>query len=276
MADSTRDSDRIMAAARRSLVDQRKGGRRSIGQGSAQLRATHRKAKLTRMLMAVFAIVIAAMGVGLFVGALGFEGLFVTILAIIVAIFVLSKFPRLTAPTRDTLDRGNLQQNVARTELWLEAQRPMLPAPAIRIIDQIGLQLDGLSEQLQHVPANTPSAADIRRLVTEHLPQVVSSYSAIPQQLRSEEHGGATPHRQLEDGLTRISSEIDRVTRQLAEGALDDLAVRTRFLDYRYGDELTPPGEETDVADTGARGLLLTQPKAGGTDATQIDQRKPD
>ena len=30
------------------------------------------------------------------------------------------------------------------------------------------------------------------------------------------------------------------MTRQLADGALDDLAIRTRYLDYRYGAEGTP------------------------------------
>jgi hypothetical protein len=35
--------------------------------------------------------------------------------------------------------------------------------------------------------------------------------------------------------LGKISKEIDSVTRQLASGPLDDLAIRTRYLDYRYG-----------------------------------------
>ena len=31
------------------------------------------------------------------------------------------------------------------------------------------------------------------------------------------------------------TSEIDRVTRQLAEGAMDDLAIKDRYLEYRFG-----------------------------------------
>ena len=36
----------------------------------------------------------------------------------------------------------------------------------------------------------------------------------------------------------KISKEIDEITRQLAAGDLDALAVRGRYLDYRYGDGL--------------------------------------
>jgi hypothetical protein len=34
---------------------------------------------------------------------------------------------------------------------------------------------------------------------------------------------------------TKLSGEVDRVTRRLAEGALDDLAIKSRYLEYRYG-----------------------------------------
>jgi hypothetical protein len=63
----------------------------------------------------------------------------------------------------------------------------------------------------------------------------VDTYRKIPAPLRREERAGGTPETQLVDGLGRISEEIDRVTRQLADGALDDLAIRTRYLEYRYG-----------------------------------------
>ena len=43
-------------------------------------------------------------------------------------------------------------------------------------------------------------------------------------------------------GLGKISGEIDNITRQLAEGSLDDLAIRNRYLDYKFGSgaETTP------------------------------------
>ena len=32
------------------------------------------------------------------------------------------------------------------------------------------------------------------------------------------------------------SGEIDSITRQLAEGSLDDLAIKHRYLDYKFGE----------------------------------------
>ncbi|MDR7102651.1 hypothetical protein [Croceicoccus sp. BE223] len=238
--DSTHESDRILNAGRNSLVVNRAGGhhRRSIGEGSARLKREHAAARLKRVLVAVAAIVVAAMGFGLFVSALGFEGLFVTVLAMIVAVAVLTRFPKMSMPRRDNLARGDLIENVARTELWLESQRPALPAPAQQIVDGIGVQLDGLGQQLRHLDENTPAAVAVRGLITRDLPEVVESYTRIPRHLRAQGSAGSTPDSQLEDSLRSISREIDTVTRQLAEGALDALAVRSRYLDYKYGDAM--------------------------------------
>jgi len=266
--DSTHDSERIMASGRQSLIDQRAGGnhRGSIGEGSARLKREHRARKLKRVMIALAAIIVGAMGFGLFVSALGFEGLFITVLLMVAAFFFLTKFPRLKAPGRDNLGRGTLQNNVARTELWLEHQRPALPAPAITLVDQIGVQLDGLGQQLGGLDENTPAAVSVRNLVTRDLPEVVSSYTQIPRHLRTLDSAGSTPDTQLAESLKSISREIDTVTRQLAEGALDELAVRTRYLDYKYGDAI----EETHALPSpGAHDTALPTaspaPKALGT-----------
>ncbi|WP_239804902.1 hypothetical protein [Croceicoccus hydrothermalis] len=267
MADSTHEADRIMSGARQSLADNRAGGRRrSIGEGSARLKAKHAKSRLTRIFVAVFAIVIAAMGFGLFVGALGFEGLFLTVLVIIVVMAVLWKFPKMDMPRRETLSRGDLRQTVARTELWLEGKRAALPAPAVPILDTIGAQLDGLGVQMEGLDENTPAMREVRKLVTEHLPEMVSSYTAIPPHLRQDARdGGTTPAQQVTDGLSRISAEIDSVTRQLAEGAIDDLAIRTKFLDYRYGQDVAALPDASATALGADNGVPLTDAGARGT-----------
>jgi hypothetical protein len=125
---------------------------------------------------------------------------------------------------------------VGRTELWLEAQRPALPAPAVTLVDQIGVQLDGLGVQLEGLDPAEPAVAEVRKLVGEHLPGMVESYRRIPAHLRREERNGRTADQQLADGLGKISTEIDDIARQLAAGDLDALAVRGRYLDYKYGD----------------------------------------
>ena len=110
------------------------------------------------------------------------------------------------------------------------------------LVDDIGVQLDALGLQLEHIDPAHPAAAETRKLVGEHLPETVDAFRRIPQNLRREQSAGSTPEDQLVESLGKIRSEIDRVTRQLAAGALDDLAVRTRYLEYRYGDG--PEGEK--------------------------------
>jgi len=87
----------------------------------------------------------------------------------------------------------------------------------------------------------------VRKLVGEHLPEMVDSYCKVPSHLRSEKRAGATPDEQLTQGLANISKEIDSVTRQLADGALDDLAIKHRYLDYKYGEtpDALPDNSET-------------------------------
>ena len=74
---------------------------------------------------------------------------------------------------------------------------------------------------------------------------MVDAYRRIPGHLRGEKRAGSTPDEQLVESLGKISSEIDSVTRQLADGALDDLAIRTRYLAYRYGDADEPAAENS-------------------------------
>lgn len=242
MAGEARESDLILRQARQSLANQRAGGRRnSIGRRSAALKREHALRKLVRIGMATGAIVFAAMVAGLIIDGIGWTGIITAILAIVAAIAFFGSYPRMKMPSRASLSGGDVRSLVGRTELWLEGQRPALPAPAVQLVDTIGLQLDALGAQLDGLPENTPAAQEVRKLVGEHLPELVSSYASIPRHLRGEERAGRTPDQQLSESLGKISAEIDSVTRQLASGALDNLAIKTRYLDYKYG--AGPEGE---------------------------------
>ncbi len=245
MNDLTRESDRVLSEARAVRDDNRLGGRhrreltRSIGRESRRIKSRHISRKLQRIVLTIAGIVVAAMVAGLIIDGIGFIGIMITALAIAVAIFVLGKYPKMAIPQRADLTRStDAKQLVGRTELWLEAQRPALPAPAADMVGKIGVQLDALGLQLNGIDPNHPAAREVRGLVGETLPEMVDSYRRIPQHLRAEERVGGTPDDQLTGGLDKISAEIDRVTRQLAEGSLDDLAVKTRYLDYKYGDQV--------------------------------------
>jgi len=252
MSDLTKDSERLLAEARSVLRDNQAGGRHrlvasgpAIGEGSRRLRKNNWAKRLKLMAGAVVAILLASSVAGIILQGIGFVGVVVTFLAMVAAVVVFGNYPKVRLPSRVDLTRTqDARQLVARTELWLEQQRPALPAPAVKLVEDIGVQLDALGAQLAHVDPLHPAAGETRKLVGEVLPEMIDSYRKIPAHLRTEERGGSTPDRQLVDSLGKISREIDSVTRQLAEGSLDDLAIRNRYLDYRYGDAEALPSPE--------------------------------
>ena len=172
------------------------------------------------------------------INTIGFTGLVMGAAATVAAVWLFGSYPKLKVPSRADIDPASpdVRALVGRTELWLESQRRALPAPAVKLVDQIGLQLDALGEQLVGLDQASPQAVEVRKLVGQHLPEMIDGYQKIPEQLRHEERAGTTPAKQFVDGLQTISGEIDSVTRQLAAGALDNLAIKTRYLEYKYGD----------------------------------------
>ncbi|KWV91122.1 hypothetical protein [Erythrobacter sp. YT30] len=256
MPDSTSQSDQILSAAGKSLATQREGGThrpgagRSIGKGSAQAKIKHwikRGAYLAAALMAIF---VGTGVLGWIAGGIQFWGLMLLALAVVAALGVFFLAPTPKPPKRSELKKGNPKQMVARVELWLEAQRSALPPAAAAIIEKMGAQLDALGVQLETMEERHPAVAEVRELVGEYIPETIDNYRKIPEHLRREEHAGGTADDRLVTSLTKLSGEIDRVTRRLAEGALDDLAVKSRYLEYRYGgDEMLE--DLTNSPDTG-------------------------
>ncbi len=239
MGDLTRESQRLIEEGRRLRDDNRSGGRHrrtvSIGEGSAREKRKHLMTKVRNVVIALFALWVGMGVLGLIVDGIGFAGIMALIVASVVAVGIFGNYPKMKVPKRAEINKGNVQQMVARTELWLEHQRPALPPPAVNLVDQIGVQLDGLGYQLDGLDQNHPKAREIRSLVGEQLPEMVDSYRKIPAHLRTEKRAGVTPDEQLTDSLAKISGEIDSITRQLAEGSLDDLAIKHRYLDYKFG-----------------------------------------
>ncbi len=239
MADESRNSDLILQQAKSSLADQRAGGRRRpIPQGARQIRRGHFGRKLRNIAFAVVGIWLGLSIIGGIISGIGFTGLAIGAAATVAAVWLFGQYPKLKIPSRADLNPASpdVKALVGRTELWLESQRRALPAPAVKLVDTIGLQLDSLGAQLVGLDQASPQAAEVRKLVGEHLPDMIDGYRKIPDHLRYEARAGTTPAKQFLEGLQTISTEIDSVTRQLAAGALDNLAIKTRYLEYKYGD----------------------------------------
>lgn len=200
-------------------------------------RARRRRAAarvLRRMLLATIAIFLSMLAYGLFIGPVGIEGVMAAVLATVLAWAAIIAFSRQPEPTPEALVQTDLAQLPGRTEEWLERQRPALPAPAVRLIDGLGVRLEALAPQLATLNPAEPAAIEVRKLLCDDLPELVNGYQRVPQSLRREARNGQSPDGQLVEGLEVIDSEIARMTAQLASGDLDKLATQGRYLELKY------------------------------------------
>ena len=217
-----------------AAIERSRERRRPIGSKSMALRRQHLFRKIGRICMAGGAVLIAAALFGMLIQPLGFAGVMAVTLLLIGVAILFGKWPPFPEPRQADLPKADLKQLAGRTEIWLEAQRPALPAPARQLVDGIGVQLDLLAPQLQTLDPATPAAGNIRKLVGEDLPELVAGYQRIPAGLRGEAHAGRTPDETLVGGLKMLEREIGEAARSLAAGELDKLATRERYLQLKY------------------------------------------
>ena len=192
--------------------------------------------RLTRIVVADAAILIAAMVIG-WVVPLGIGGAMLVMALLVAATLLFAVWPAERAPTPERLASVDIKALPLQTERWLEAQRPALPAPAVTLVDRIGLRLETLAPQLARFADDAPEAIEVRKLVGEQLPAFVKDYERVPQALRTTPRNGRTPDAELVAGLSLIEQEIGEMTQRLAQDDLDTLATRGRFLEMNYRDE---------------------------------------
>lgn len=226
------DVDRQIARSA-EVLDRSRDRHRSLSSRARQRRNVAVMRKVKYALGAVLAILIASVVAG-FILPLGTTGVMVALGAMIAAVLLVMALPGERAIAPQQLAETELAALPLKTEIWLESQRKALPAPAITLVDSIGVRLETLAPQLERLNPAEPAAQDIRRLLADHLPELVTGYQSIPVPLRREERNGRVPEKQLVDGLGVIDAEIDRVTQQLASGDLDKLATQNRFLELKY------------------------------------------
>ena len=203
------------------------------GRAAARRRRERRKHRAIRMMRRMFfltlAILIAAVAWGLIIGPIGGTGVMAVALGIVLAWIGTILFSAEPEANAEQLPQVPLKALPNRTEQWLDSQRPALPAPANRLIDQIGVRREGLAPCVQHLDEREPAAMEVRRLVGEELPELVRGYQRVPQQLRRQ-----GPDAQLVEGLRVVESELARMTQQLASGDLDKLATQGKYLELKY------------------------------------------
>lgn len=228
------DVDRQIARAG-ELLERTRAGREALVKRRRQGTAIARR--LTLAASADLAIVVAAIAIGWFV-PLGMGGaLLVGALLVAVTLFLL--FATLTPAVRaEQLTQVPLKALPLMTEQWLDTQRKLLPAPAQTLVDGIGVKLETLSPQLATLDEREPVAAEVRKLIGEQLPELLKGYAKVPPPLRSVARNGKSPDAQLADALKLIDDEIGDMSAQIAQGDLDSLETRGRFLEIKYRDEV--------------------------------------
>lgn len=138
----------------------------------------------------------------------------------------------------DRIAQGALPDIADKTDRWLAQQRRALPAPAQQLADQIGARIANLRPQLATIEAASPEAHELRRLMGEELPDLVTKYGSVPGHLRKEDRNGRVPEQELVDGMRLLDAEIDGIARTLGAADMDRLSSQKRYLELRYkGDD---------------------------------------
>ena len=192
--------------------------------------------RLTRIAVADAAILVAALVIGM-ITPLGIMGALLVMMLLVAATVLFAIWPTDAAPTPERLASVDIKALPAQTERWLDAQRPALPAPAVTLVDRIGLRLETLSPQLVAVDNDGEAAQEVRKLIGEQLPAFVKDYARVPPTLRTTPRNGRSPDAELVAGLSLIEQEIADMTTRLAQADLDTLSTRGRFLELKYKDD---------------------------------------
>lgn len=228
------DVDDAIAAAR-IAQERRRGGDVIPLQRRSRRGRGGRKARTVAVVAGSGLILAVAMLMGL--GAFGM----VAVAALILALTMLVLFaPATPVPTPERIAKSELKALPAQAARWLDARRPELPAPAIGVLNQLDTRLDTLGVQIAALDDDSPLAGELRRLVGEQLPAFVDDYARVPPPMRTKARNGMTPDQQLVEGLGVIERELGEISARLAQGDLDALETKRRYLGIKYEDEAPP------------------------------------
>jgi hypothetical protein len=192
--------------------------------------------------LAVLAVSVLAVVVGVFVPIGMFGFLAAVSIALVLAVMILiagAGLPSKAPPKVDAgLDNGPM---VDRFDSYLFKNRRALPAPAQRVIDQISAELPTLKQTLERVDSMDPVAQDARRLMSVHLPGLMDRYANVPVAYRREADAeGKSVDDRLVESLEATRAALGDASERLARQDLDAFQTQGRFIQSRYGDPGSP------------------------------------
>lgn len=189
----------------------------SIGRRSRDLKNRHLLGRIWRVIVGVIAVFAASLAWTVASRGLGSAELLLTALSAILVAALLLRYPRLMVPPRAILALLPLGEIAGSAQLWLETRRQALPPRAARVLDQIGIQLDALALQLDHLGESRVQADTVRKLVGRELPEIVCAYITAS---RGDPVAGVSREVQVIEQLSLCSHHIALLTRRIAGHAI--------------------------------------------------------
>jgi hypothetical protein len=236
---STDKFDLVLARADRVMrqIDERDGSVKSAAQRERARLNSGLGRTLKRVAIAIAAICVATIGIGLIL-PIGMFGFLAAIgLAIAIAAVLIFSGTREIAAIKVAPDLPNGEM-VQRFDSYIFRTRRALPAPAQAEIDLLSQRLVPLKETLSRVDQNDPEAQDARRLMSTHLPGLIDRYLHVPASYRSEyDAEGKSVDDRLVDALAAGRTALDDISAKLARNDLAAFETQGRFIETRYKDE---------------------------------------
>lgn len=144
----------------------------------------------------------------------------------------------LARPTRRRGAEGDFSQAELAAlpgdaEDWLLARRDSLPLGCRPLLDRIFLRLGDLQPHLGALPPHATAAWEARRLLGDHLPQLILAYEAL---LPSVRESDPEVRERLNSGLATLADALDHLCKEVCRVPLMSFETRGRFLESRYTD----------------------------------------
>ncbi|WP_265570369.1 hypothetical protein [Sphingomicrobium nitratireducens] len=234
-------TDRALARADRILerADEAHGAARQARKREYERVMGDLGGRLARIGMAVGAISLITIGIGLFM-PIGLFGFIAAVgLAIGVAALLAMWSPNDTVrPSPVISDDLSNAEMVSRFDSLLTRARPSLPSAARVEVDLIHAKLPDLKKALSRVEAMNEHAQEARRLMSKHLPGLIERYSHVPPSYRDAIDGeGLTVDERLVDGLKAGREALGELGEKMAQRDLAALETQGRFIKARYKGE---------------------------------------
>ena len=201
--------------------------------------------RLTDAGILVAALIAVTIGLGLAVELIGvgLRLLFPLAVLMVLALVGLKVFSmereRPVTPFKEDMPNKAVVQRLGSL---LSRHRSVLPAAASSRVDAIGAQLPLLESQLAALDPLNPLAQDARRLMGQHLPDLITRYERVPAQYRRERDGeGKSVDERLVAGLDAARVALDDIGRRIAKDERDAFETQGRFIESRYRDDGPQP-----------------------------------